>query len=177
MLEHAAVLGPEDVGEVLGLVGADAADVGVQAGLPAAVAEPPAELDQRLAGIGIPASLLGAAIQPRLPADALEIPAHALEVERRPGDQEDLRGGLAQWFLAHPCIDLEHAPRLGARADARRSALQGQREQAVRRERPRRRRADARVVQVLRHLVQGAALSRELAQLHLELAEVGGRGV
>ena len=58
MLEHAAVRGAQDVGEVLALIGADLADVGVQAGLPAAVARPAAELDEQLARVRLAVGLL-----------------------------------------------------------------------------------------------------------------------
>ena len=51
VLEHAPVGGAQDVREVLPLVGAHLRDVGVQPRLPAAVAGPPSELDQQLAGV------------------------------------------------------------------------------------------------------------------------------
>ena len=89
MLEHAAVGGAQDVREVLALVGADPRDVGVQAGLPAAVAGAAAELDDQLAAVGLAVRLLQTALQPRLAADIAQVAAHPLEVDRRARDQED----------------------------------------------------------------------------------------
>src|SRR5436309_1897810 len=107
MLEHAPVRAAQDVLEVLALVGAHARDVRVQARLPAAVAEPAAELDEELAVVRCAA--LEAAVEPRLAADALEVAAHAVEVERWARDQEDLRLCLVQpGVLAGGAFDLKH---------------------------------------------------------------------
>ena len=94
VLQHAPVGGAQDVGEVLALVGSHLRDVRVQPGLPAAVARAPAELDEQLAAVGLPRRLLEPALEPRLPADLLQVAAHPLDVDRGAGDQEDFRGGL-----------------------------------------------------------------------------------
>ena len=89
VLEHAAVGGAQDVGEVLALVGANLGDVRVQPGLPAAVAGAAPELDEQLAAVGVAVGLVQAPLQPGLPADVLQVAAHPLDVDRWAGDQED----------------------------------------------------------------------------------------
>ncbi len=72
-------------------------DVRVQARLPAAIAGTAAELDDQLAAVGGAPGLLQAPRKPRLPADVGQIAAHALDVDRRAGDQEDGGSGLVHW--------------------------------------------------------------------------------
>jgi oligoendopeptidase F len=93
VLEHAAVSAAQDVGEVFALVGPDPRDVGVQARLPAAVAGPPGELDQHLAGVRLLA-LLGPHCQPRFAANVSQVGREPFEVERGARDQEYRGSGL-----------------------------------------------------------------------------------
>src|SRR6202035_4768056 len=81
----------------------DLADVGVQPRLPAAVAGAPAELNDQLAAVelpALPAGLVEPALEPRLAADVLQVAAHPLHIDRRPGDQE--HGGAG---LVHRAVD------------------------------------------------------------------------
>src|SRR5437879_8942348 len=100
MLEDASVCRPEQVLEVLPLVGPDAGDVGVEARLPAPVAGTAAELDQVLAAVRLAIGLLQPAIEPRLAAHALQVAAHPREVQGRPRDEEHLGPRLTQARLA-----------------------------------------------------------------------------
>ena len=118
MLQHAAVGAAQDVGEVLALVGAHPRDVRVQARLPAAVAGTAAELDQQLAAVGLAVGLAAGAAQPRLSADVLQVAAHALEVDRGPGDQEDGGGGLVHRADDPTCASAPSIGQLSCRAMA-----------------------------------------------------------
>src|SRR3984957_16948814 len=80
VLQHAAVGAAQDVVEVLALVGAHAGHVGVESGLPAAVAGPAAKLDDPLAAVGRSIGLLQAALEPRLAADVAQVAAHPLDL-------------------------------------------------------------------------------------------------
>src|SRR5260370_6401295 len=62
----------------------------------AAVGRAPGELDEMVGRVGRAVALRDAPVQSRRAADALEVPAHAGEVERRPGDQEYLWSCLTQ---------------------------------------------------------------------------------
>src|SRR3954453_9743922 len=94
VLQHAPMCRAQDVGEVLALVGPDLGHVRVEPRLPAAVAGAASELDEQLAAIGCAIGLAEAALQPRLAADVSQVAAHAIHVDRRAGDQEDLWGCL-----------------------------------------------------------------------------------
>ncbi len=66
-------------------------DVGVQTGLPAAVAGPPAELDEQLAAVQLGVGLVQPLRRARTRRRRSEVSAHALDVDRRAGDEEDCR--------------------------------------------------------------------------------------
>ena len=117
VLQNAPVSRPQDVFEVLALIGPDASDVRVEPRFPAAVAEAACELDQRLGRVdGLAAGdLANAPLDPRLAAHGLEVGAHPVEVERRPSYEEDLGLGLVQ--LGTVCrpggldpVHLDHGP-------------------------------------------------------------------
>ena len=108
VLQHAPMTAAQDVREVLAPVGANPRDVRVQPGLPAAIAGTSAELEQEFAVTGLPtrSALLFAQtkVQPRLPADILQVGTHPLDVDRRAGDQEDCRDGLVHGSAMLPSV-------------------------------------------------------------------------
>ena len=147
----------QQVAEVLLLVRADLGDVRVEARLPAAVAG--AARRTRSAarpGFGSPSDSASRPLEPRLAAHVLQVAAHALEVERGTGDQEDgrrglvhgsegslgvwqRRGGRCSWRgMVAEGPDVSHSPRRSPqrRRDARRTHRQRQRAGGPARRRP-----------------------------------------
>src|ERR1019366_10265031 len=61
---------------------------------PAAIARAPAELDERLAPVELPGRLGQSSLEPRLSAHVTQVGAHAVDVDRRTGDEEDCRSRL-----------------------------------------------------------------------------------
>src|SRR5690348_8486858 len=86
VLEHRAVLLLQDVLQVLFLVVAHLADVGVEPGLPGAVAHLAGELGQVL---GIELAAVDP-LQPALAAHLAQVDGDRVVVDRWPGDQENL---------------------------------------------------------------------------------------
>src|SRR5580704_4658722 len=98
VLEHRAMLLPQDVAKVFVLVIADLADVRVEPRLPGAVAHLPRELGEVLRVV---AELVAVdPLQPALTAHLAEVGGHRVVVDLRPGDQENL-GFYAPHGTAH----------------------------------------------------------------------------
>ena len=88
VLEHRAVLLPQDVLQVGVLVVACLADIGIEPGLPGAVADLAGELGQVLRVV---AELIAVQpLQPALAAHLAQVSGHRLVVDLGPGDQENL---------------------------------------------------------------------------------------
>ncbi len=77
----------QDVLQVGGVVVADAANVGVEAGFPGAVAHLPCELGEVLR---VAELVTVEPLKPSLPADLAQVARQRLIIDRRPRDQEDL---------------------------------------------------------------------------------------
>jgi hypothetical protein len=91
VFEHRSVHAAQDVLQVGRAVGADLAHVGVEPGLPRAVAQPPGELGEVLRIVELPVEVAPVEpLQPALPAHVAQVSRHLVVVELGPGDEKHL---------------------------------------------------------------------------------------